>query len=158
MRNVTAPDGVAQPCYSVRLLRPFEKLLRRIRAILVGIQQAQAEEMCPATLEGIGILYPGQSMIGDTSIGFRDVDFRGFVGDASLDLVGVDVLDVTIDTTFAIESAAECTGRPSAPGNLVGDSRFDDMIRFCGFLSVPESLIAAIGILGTPVGEACIPL
>jgi hypothetical protein len=127
-------------------------------ASLLAVQQAHAQETCPLTLEGIGELSPGQVQVGDTSFGIRDVDFTAFVGNASLDLVGTDVTDVTLDTTFAIESAPECTGRPSIDGQIVGDSRFDDVIRFCGVLSVPESLIGAIGILGTPISEEiCVP-
>jgi len=126
-------------------------------ACLLGVQQAQAEETCPLSLTAIPEMFPGDVIRDDTRFGLRKVEFTAFVGDASLDLVGVDVTDVTFDTMFAIESAPECTGRPGVNGQVVGDSRFDDVIRRCGFLSVPESLIGAIGILGTPVGEACIP-
>lgn len=125
---------------------------------LISVQQAHAEETCPLSLTAFGELSPGQVQRGDTRFGLRDVDFTAFVGNASSDLVGTDVTSVTFNTRFAIESAPECTGRPSVEGSIIGDSRFDDVIRFCGVLSVPESLIGAIGVVGTLVGEeTCIP-
>jgi len=125
---------------------------------LFAAQQAKAQETCPLSLTFYGELYPGESVSDSSRFEFREVEFTAFVGSPSLDLVGVNVTDVTLDTTFAIDSAPECTGRPLVGGAVIGDSRFDDAIRRCGAFSVPESLLGAIGILGRLVSEdVCIP-
>jgi len=131
-------------------------LLTAIAGASVPLARADS---CNLSLTPFGELYAGEAVSDSTRAGRQRVDFVAFVGDASLDLVGTNVTDVTFGTKFAIQSAPTCTGSAFGDANVVGDSRFDDAIVRCGFLSIPESLIGAIGVLGTldRDGETCKP-
>jgi hypothetical protein len=91
---------------------------------------------------------PGESVVDSVDFQNKSVEFVAFVGDASLDLVGLAITDVQGGAIFNREGSADCTARP--PVSIAGagfDDRFDDAVIRCGFLSVPDSLQFAIGIV-----------
>jgi hypothetical protein len=115
--------------------------------VLLGTSSQVLAAGCPFA----GVFEPlraGESVTDSVDFQNKRVEFIGFVGDPSLDLVGLAITDVYGGAIFNREGNADCTAR--APVNIGGagfDDRFDDAVIRCGFASVPDSLQFAIGIV-----------
>jgi hypothetical protein len=115
--------------------------------VLLGTASQVLAAGCPF----VGVFEPlraGQSVTDSVDFQNKSVEFVGFVGSPSLDLVGLSIIDVHGGAVFNREGGADCTARPPVDiGGAGFDDRFDVAVIRCGFLSVPDSLNFAIGIV-----------
>ena len=130
----------------MKATRKLVSVLGMCLMVLAGTASQALAVGCPfgGTLGELG---PNESLA--ELLQFEDmwVDVVGFVGDSSLDLVGVSIQDLDGRAIFRLGGVADCTARPPVDINVLrGNTRFDDAIIRCGFASVPDSLVYTIAI------------